>query len=95
MEKWEIYWTNTFTKLYNKKDKSIKVKVIQKLKELSENDPFNIGKKKKGLPYSFNPYAIKVDKSNRIVYEPIILQNGKKIIKLLKVCDHKKVYGHD
>ncbi len=94
LEVWEFEWSDTFKKLYKSKDNSVKPKVVEKLKELATNDPFKFGKRKKNLKYSNNAYAIKVDKSNRIVYE-LITQNGKKIIKLLKVCDHKTVYGHD
>lgn len=94
LEDWEFDWSDTFKKLYKSKDNSIKPKVDEKLKELAANDPLKFGKRKKGLRYSNNAYAVKVNKSNRIVYEPLT-QDGKKIIRLLKVCDHKTVYGHD
>lgn len=94
MESWTFEWSDTFRKLYKNKDNSIRRMVNEKLKELSVNDPFTFGKRKKGLKYSNNAYGIKVNKSNRIVYEPLV-QDGKKIIRLLKVCDHKTVYGHD
>ncbi|EQB65018.1 MAG: hypothetical protein AMDU2_EPLC00013G0010 [Thermoplasmatales archaeon E-plasma] len=94
MENWTFDWSNTFKKLYKNKDNSVKPKVDEKLKELATSDPFKFGKRKKGLKYSNNAYAVKVDKSNRIVYEPLI-QDGQKIIRLLKVCDHKTVYGRD
>lgn len=94
MEDWAFEWSDTFKKLYKDKDNSIKPRVEEKLKELAVRDPLKFGKRKKGLKYSNNAYAIKVNKSNRIVYEPLV-QNGKKIIRLLKVCDHKTVYGHD
>ena len=61
---------------------------------MAVNDPYKFGKRKKGLKYSNNAYAVKVNKSNRIVCEPLV-QDGKKIIRLLKVCDHKTAYGHD
>ncbi|MEM0132939.1 hypothetical protein [Acidiplasma sp.] len=94
MENWVFDWSDTFKKLYKSKDNSIRLKVDEKLRELAANGPFKFGKRKKGLKYSNNAYAVKVDKSNRIVYEPVT-QGGKKIIRLLKVCDHKTVYGHD
>ena len=94
MEDWELELSDTFKKLYMRNDNSIKPKVNEKLKELATNDSFKFGKRKKGLKYSNNAYGVKVDRSNRIVYEPLIL-DGKKIIRLLKVCDHKTVYGHD
>ena len=94
MEDWTFEWSDTFKKLYKNKDNSIKPLVTKKLKELAVNDPFTFGKRKKGLKYSSNAYGIKVNKSHRIVYE-LLVQDGKKIIRLLKVCDHKTVYGHD
>ncbi len=95
LEKWLILWSETFKRLYKKKDKSVQQKVDEKLKELAYNDPRKLGKIKKGLEYSINSaYAIKINKSNRIVYE-LISQDGTIVIRLLKVCDHKTVYGHD
>lgn len=94
MEDWTFEWSDTFKKLYKDKDNSIKPRVDEKLKELTVSDPLKFGKRKKGLKYSNNAYAVKVNKSNRIVYEPLVC-DGKKIIRLLKVCDHKTVYGHD
>ncbi len=92
MDNWQLEWSDTFKKLYKKKDNSIKPLVKKKLMELAFDGPYKKGKKKKGLEYSNNAYGIKVDKSNRIIYE--ILDN-EKIIRLLKVCDHKKVYNKD
>lgn len=94
VEDWTFEWSDTFKKLYKDKDNSIKPRVDEKLKELAVSDPLKFGKRKKGLKYSNNAYAVKVNKSNRIVYEPLV-RDGKKIIRLLKVCDHKTVYGHD
>ena len=76
--------------MFREKDTVLREKVKKRLVFLSNNDPYRVGSRKKGLPYGINPYGMKVDKSNRIVYD-ILDEKGKKVIELLKVCDHKEV----
>lgn len=94
LDNWEFDWSDTFKKLYKNKDNSIKPKVIENLNELAKNDPFKFGTRKNSPKSSNNAYDINVDKSNRIVCE-LLLLDGKKTIRPLKVCDHKEVYDHD
>lgn len=99
MSEWEFDWSPNFEKLYRKKDDSLKPKIREKLKTLSQGEPYKLGTIKKGLVIKDDfcktrIYTIEIDKSNRIAY-CIYSRNSDHIIRLLKVCDHKAVYGHD
>ena len=85
-----LRWSPSFKRMFKEKDTVLREKVEKRLIFLSKNDPYRTGSRKKGLHYGISPYGMKVDKSNRIVYD-IQEENGKKVIYLLKVCDHKEV----
>lgn len=91
MEKnYTFQWSDSFKKMYGKKEGLIQEKVRRTLEKLAKGNPYKLGKKKTGLDYGFDPRGIKVDKSNRIVYDIVENPENSKI-RLLKVCDHKEV----
>ena len=88
--RYDLQWSDSFKKMYKNKDQIIQKKVRSTLEKLVSGNPYKLGNKKKGLNYGNDPRGIKVDKSNRIVYD-ISEADGKITLRLLKVCDHKAV----
>ena len=87
---WAFIWSNSFKKQYKKKEKTKQVAIKEKLKELATSkNPLSLGEKKKNL----NFYALDLNYSDRIAYG--IESSEPKVIKLIKVCSHKTVYGKD
>lgn len=87
VSKWTVVRTSTFKRLYRAKTNEQK----QKIKEIIEsltllNNPLKLGTKKKNLNY----WAVELSSSDRLAY----YVDGKELY-LLKVCDHKDVYGLD
>ena len=87
MPKWIIVPTNTFKRLYQTKTNEQKQKTKEILESLTLSDnPLKLGKKKKNLDF----WAIDMSYGDRLAYTVY----GKELY-LLKVCNHKDVYGRD
>ena len=86
--RWEVIRTDTFLQLFLSKDSVVKKKTTQLIDELAQSEfPWRMGEKKYG-----EFLAADISKSDRLAYTV----NGKeKRLYLLKVCDHKEVYGTD
>jgi len=84
--KWEVVRTQTFLELFRSKDDVIKKKALQVIDDLAMADfPWRLGEKKYG-----DFLATELSKSERLAYS--VDGKGKRVY-LLKVCDHKEVYG--
>jgi hypothetical protein len=85
--KWDIVRTDTFKSLYRSKTEVLKKRIKNLIDDLAQADnPLWLGKKKGALGF----YAADVSRSDRLAY----VLEGKRLL-LLKVCDHKEVYGRD
>jgi len=82
---WKLTPTDTFDALYQAKTDELKrrTKGVIDLLAASEN-PLRVGEKKG------NVWAADISKKHRLAY----FVRGNEIV-LLKVCDHKQVYGWD
>lgn len=84
---WEFDTKSKFKKQYKKFNKKDAVK--KALKQLSSSeDPRVLGIYKKHLQV----YAYEIDAKNRILYNVI---DEKNTIELIRLGDHKEVYGND
>jgi hypothetical protein len=73
--------------LYRSKNDGLKKRIKDLIYLMAQADnPLRYGTKKRGLGF----WAADVSKSDRLAYAI----EGKKLL-LLKVCDHKEVYGKD
>ena len=87
MSKWTIVRTGTFKRLYRAKTDEQKQKTKEILESLTLSDnPLKLGTKKRNL----NFWAVDLSYRDRLAYTVC----GKELY-LLKVCDHKDVYGRD
>lgn len=93
----EIVCTSTFDRLYKLKIKSHQPSsVIEKIDEAvnslhEASDPKSLGELKKGELRG--TYAISLGYDSRLLYSVEKGINGKTVVTLLRVCNHKKVYG--
>ena len=92
-----IRLTSEFEKLYKRKLKQSPHYLIEnidaRISELAKvEDPKAIGEKKNGQLN--NMYAIRLNRDSRILY---IVRTEKQeiIVELVRVCNHKQVYGTD
>ena len=87
MLNWTIVRTGTFKRLYKAKTDKQKNKTKEIIRSLAlSNNPLRLGEKKKNLGF----WAIDLSHDDRLAYTI----DGKELY-LLKVCDHKEVYGRD
>jgi len=85
--KWDIIRTDTFKSLYHSKNEGLKKRIKELIILLAQADnPYLYGAKKKGLGF----WAADISRGERLAY----IIEGKQLL-LLKVCDHKQVYGRN
>lgn len=89
--------TSEFKRLYRHKlkhDPPYLVKAIDdSINELARaKDPKAMGEKKNGN--LDNMYAIRLNRDSRILYL-VNREDGKTVVELVRVCNHKQVYGTD
>jgi hypothetical protein len=86
--KWEIIRTKTFLDLFRSKDAIIKKKTAELIDTLALADqPWRFGEKKHG-----DFLAADFTKGDRLAFT---VNGAEKRVYLLKVCDHKEIYGKD
>jgi mRNA-degrading endonuclease RelE of RelBE toxin-antitoxin system len=86
---WQIDQRSQFKRQYKLLGSERQKKVDNAIRDLIiSGDPANCGDYKK----SMKTYAYELSKGDRIIYD---INYEAKIIILLRVCDHKSVYGKD
>lgn len=89
--------TSEFVRLYKHKLKRSPKYIIEaidaRIKELANaDDPKALGEKKNGQ--LDNMYALKLNSDSRILYI-VLKEEGETVVELVRVCNHKQVYGTD
>jgi Txe/YoeB family toxin of Txe-Axe toxin-antitoxin module len=83
--KWELVRTDTFLSLYRSKNEGLKKKIKILIDRMAQSEnPYEYGNKKRNLGF----WAADISRSERLAFT----LEGNKLL-LLKVCDHKDVYG--
>lgn len=93
----DVIRTEKFVQLFNKKKKKSPEDLVTKIKEgistlRHAEDPARLGKLKRGK--HAGAYGYEVSRSSRILYQVQRTDAGCTVI-LLRVCNHKQVYGKD
>lgn len=87
---WDLLWRkNPFLRQFKRLDKQTKRRVRKALEELAQSqDPANVGEYKQ----SMRAWAYNVGRQCRVLYG---IEYQEHLIDLIKVGDHKAVYGSD
>lgn len=86
---WQFEYQNKFIKQYKKLNSALQETVKKALTEMANSDnPLKLGNYKKHL----KAFAYDLDSSNRILYNVRFPDN---MIELIRVGNHKQVYGTD
>jgi len=89
MTSWKIVGENAFKKQYKNMGHTRQTEVDKAIRELvSSENPANIGNYKQHQKI----FAYELGKSDRLIYTLDYFHNE---IILIRVCDHKSVYGKD
>ncbi len=86
---WNLEWASKFTKQYKKLHSDIQHEVDNAIENIaSSTNPSILGTYKADM----RTFSYEIGRKHRIIYS-IRYKDG--IVDLLRVCDHKSVYGKD
>ncbi len=86
---WNLEWTNKFIKQYKKLNSDIQYDVDKAIEDIaSSTNPSDLGVYK----HDMRIFSYEIGRKHRVIYS-IRYKDG--IVDLLRVCDHKSVYGKD
>lgn len=86
---WNLKWASKFVRQYKRLDTKTKQAVDDAIADIvSSEDPSSLGVYKSDMRI----FSYEIGRKYRVVYS---IQYREGIVALLRVCDHKSVYGKD